>query len=150
MLPPNAFDLRSAAFLFARNGSGGYDVRPSTRAFLSSVGDKISLGDDASARIALPFTFPYYSGRYTEAFLNSDGNVTFVSEDHASTDRNVARFLTGPPRVAPIFADLNPSKAGGVFRRTDGDALVITWCDVLEFDSASNRVNVQLRLASDE
>jgi hypothetical protein len=149
VLPPNAFDLRSAAFLFARNGSGGYDVRPSTRAFLSSVGDKISLGDDASARIALPFTFPYYSGRYSEAFLNSDGNVTFVSEDHASADRNVARFLTGPPRVAPIFADLDPSKGGGVFRRTDGDALVITWCDVPEFDSTSNRVNVQLRLASD-
>src|SRR6185503_9521731 len=77
VLPPNAFDLRSAAFLFARNGSGGYDVRPSARAFLNSVGDKISLGDDASARIALPFTFPYYAGRYTEAFLNSDGNVTF-------------------------------------------------------------------------
>ena len=149
VLPPNAFDLRSAAFLFARNGSGGYDVRPSTRAFLSSVGDKVPLDDDASARIALPFTFPYYAGRYSEAFLNSDGNVTFVAEDHASTDRNVARFLTGPPRVAPIFADLDPSKAGGVFRRTDGDALVITWCDVPEFDSTSNRVNVQLRLASD-
>src|SRR5262245_5265216 len=149
VLPPNAFDLRSAAFLFSRNGSGGYDVRPSTRAFLSSVGDKVPLGDDASARIALPFTFPYYTGRYSEAFLNSDGNLTFTAEDHASTDRNVARFLTGPPRVAPIFADLDPSKAGGVFRRTDGDALVITWCDVPEFDSPSNRVNVQLRLASD-
>ena len=33
VLPPNAFDLRSAAFLFARNGSGGYDVRPSTARF---------------------------------------------------------------------------------------------------------------------
>src|SRR5499426_4718530 len=77
VLPPNAFDLRSTAFLFARNGSGGYDVRPSTRAFLSSVGDKVPLGDDASTRIPLPFTFPYYAGRYSEAFLNSDGNVTF-------------------------------------------------------------------------
>jgi len=149
VLPPNAFDLRSSAFLFARNASGGYDIRSSTRAFLSAVGDKVPLGDDASARIALPFTFPFYSGRYSEAFLNSDGNVTFVTEDHASTDRNIARLLTGPPRIAPVFADLDPSKAGGVFRRTDGDAVVITWCDVPEFDSTSNRVNVQLRLASD-
>src|SRR5437867_1309695 len=149
LLPANAFDLRSAAFLFARNGSGGYDIRSSTRAFLSTVGDKVVLADDASARIALPFAFPFYAGRYTEAFINSDGNVTFVTEDHASTDRNVARLLTGPPRIAPVFADLDPSKAGGVFRRTDGDAVVITWCDVPEFDLASNRVNVQLRLASD-
>jgi hypothetical protein len=149
VLPPNAFDLRSSAFLFARNTLGGYDIRSSTRAFLSTVGDKVPLGDDASARIALPFTFPFYAGRYSEAFLNSDGNVTFVTEDHASTDRNIARLLTGPPRIAPLFADLDPSKAGGVFRRTDGDAVVVTWCDVPEFDSTSNRVNVQLRLTSD-
>ena len=148
-LPSNPFDLRSTAFLFARNGSGGYDIRPSTRGFLSAVGDKVPLGDDASVRIALPFAFPYYSARYSEAFLNSDGNVTFVAEDHASTDRNVARFLTGPPRIAPLFDDLDPSTTGGVFRRTDGDALVITWCGVPEFDTPSSRINVQLRLASD-
>ena len=106
----NRFDLQAKGFIFARNGSGGYDVRPSSRAFQSSVGDKISLTDDSSARLALPFTFPFYAGRYTEAFLNSDGNVTFVSEDHASTDRNVARFLTGPPRIAAAFDDLDPSR----------------------------------------
>ncbi len=149
ILPPNAFDLRSTGWLFARNGSGGYDIRRSDRAFQSSVGEKVPLGDDASARLALPFTFPFYAGRYTEAFLNSDGNVTFVSEDHASTDRNIARFLTGPPRIAPIFDDLDPSTVGGVYRRTDGDALIVTWCSVPEFDSPSNRVNVQLRLGAD-
>src|SRR6185295_4147296 len=121
----------------------------SDRAFQSSVGEKIALQDDDSARLAMPFAFPFYGGRYAETFLNSDGNLTFVEEDHASTDRNVARFLTGPPRIAPLFDDLDPSHAGGVFRRTDGDALLLTWCDVPEFDSPSNRVNVQLRLAAD-
>ena len=82
-------------------------------------------------------------------FVNSDGNVTFGLEDHASTDRNVARFLTGPPRIAPLFADLDPSQGGGVYRRIDGDALLLTWCDVPEFDTPANRVNVQLRLAAD-
>ncbi len=128
---------------------GGSSRARSDRAFQSSVGEKVPLGDDASARLALPFTFPFYAGRYTEAFLNSDGNVTFVSEDHASTDRNIARFLTGPPRIAPIFDDLDPSTVGGVYRRTDGDALIVTWCSVPEFDSPSNRVNVQLRLGAD-
>ena len=149
ILPANTFDLRSVALTFARNGAGGYDVRRSDRAFQSAVGDKLPLGDDDSARLALPFAFPFYGGRYAEAFVNSDGNVTFVSEEHASTDRNVARFLTGPPRIAPIFDDLDPSLTGGVFRRTDGDALLLTWCNVQEFDSPANRVNVQLRLAAD-
>jgi hypothetical protein len=149
ILPANAFDLRNLAVTFARNGSGGYDARRSDRAFQSSVGERVTLQDDDSARLPLPFAFPFYAGRYTETFINSDGNLTFVAEEHASTDRNVARFLTGPPRIALLFDDLDPSAAGGVFRRTDGDALLVTWCDVPEFDRPTNRVNVQLRLAAD-
>ena len=149
VLAANPYDLRAIAVAFARNGSGGYDVRRSDRVFQTAVGEKIPLGDDDSARVALPFTFPFYAGRYAEAFVNSDGNVTFDGEEHASSDRNVARFLTGPPRIAPVFDDLDPSQAGGVFRRIDGDALLLTWCDVPEFDALANRVNVQLRLAAD-
>jgi hypothetical protein len=149
ILPANPYDLRGIDVTFARNGSGGYDLRRSDRQFQSAVGDRIPIGDDESARVALPFTFPFYAGRYADLFVNSDGNVTFGVEEHASSDRNVARFLTGPPRVAPIFDDLDPSTGGGVYRRVDGDALLITWCDVPEFDASTRRVNVQLRLAAD-
>src|SRR2546430_3324386 len=126
LLPANVFDLRATAVAFVRNGAGGYDARRSDRQFQSAVGNKIPLGDDDSAHLALPFTFAFYAGRYTELFVNSDGNVTFVTEEHSSTDRNVARFLTGPPRIAPAFDDLDPSQAGGVFQRVDGDALLLT------------------------
>ena len=149
ILPANPYDLRGIDVTLARNGTGGYDLRRSDRPFQSAVGDKIPLGDDESARVALPFTFPFYAGRYAELFVNSDGNVTFGVEEHASSDRNVARFLTGPPRIAPLFDDLDPSTGGGVYRRVDGDALLITWCDVPEFDASTRRVNVQLRLAAD-
>jgi hypothetical protein len=149
VLPANPFDLRAIAVAFARNGSGGYDARRSDRQFQTAVGEKIPLGDDDSARVALPFTFPFYAGRYSDVFINSDGNVTFGAEEHARSDRNVARFLTGPPRIAPVFDDLDPSQGGGVFRRIDGDVLLLTWCDVPAFGVLANRVNVQLRLAAD-
>src|SRR5205814_1137267 len=141
--------LRSAAVTFARNGVGGFDLKRSDRTFQSSVGDRVALDDDDSAAFALPFAFPFYSGRYAQAFINSDGNLTFVSDDHASTDRDINRFLTGPPRIALLFDDLDPSSGGGVYRRTDGDAVLITWCSVPEFGAANNRVNVQMRLAAD-
>ena len=149
LLPANPYDLRAVDVAFARNGAGGYDLRRSDRQFQTVVGDKIPLGDDESARMALPFAFPFYAGRYNEAFVNSDGNLTFGAEEHASSDRNVARFLTGPPRIAPVFDDLDPSSGGGVYGRTDGDAVLITWCDVPEFGTPSRRVNVQVRLAAD-
>jgi hypothetical protein len=149
ILPPNAFDLRTARVTFTRNASGGYDVRRSDRQFQTSVGDKLTLGDDDSTVVTLPSPFPFYAGRYGELFVNSDGNVTFGNDDRASTARSVPRFLTGPPRIAPVFDDLDPSRAGGVYRRVDGDALLLTWCDVPEFDNLSNRVSVQVRLAAD-
>jgi hypothetical protein len=149
ILPPNPFDLRAAAIAFARNGAGGYDVRRSDRQFQTSVGEKLTLGDDDSSRVTLPASFPFYGNRYTEVFVNSDGNLTFGAEDRASTDRSVSRFLTGAPRVAPLFDDLDPSSGGGVYRRVDGDALLLTWCDVPEFGNAFDRVTVQVRLGAD-
>ena len=149
ILPANAYDLRSLSVAFAPAGAGGFDLRPSTRSFQSSVGTKITLGDDDTASVPLPFTVPFYSGRYTSLFVNSDGNITFVSSDTASTDRDVSRFLTGPPRIALLFNDLDPSAAGGVYRRIDTDAIVVSWCDVPEFGNSANRVNVQLRIGSD-
>jgi hypothetical protein len=149
ILPANTYDLRSLAVTFARTGVGGFDLRPSTRSFQPAVGTKITLGDDDTSSVTLPFTVPFYSGRYTSLFVNSDGNITFVSSDTASTDRDVSRFLTGPPRIALLFNDLDPSAAGGVFRRIDNDAITVTWCDVPEFGNSASRVNVQVRIGAD-
>src|SRR5262249_61165346 len=123
--PANAFGLRSIGIAFARNGSGGYDRRRSDRTFQSSVGDKLTLGDDDSVRLALTFSFPFYAARYSELFVNSDGNVTFRVEDRASSARNVSRFLTGPPRIAATFDDLDPPSTGGLYRRADRKRLVV-------------------------
>jgi hypothetical protein len=149
VLPANPYDLRSIAVTFARTGTGGFDLRRSDRTFQSSVGEKLALGDDESVAVALPFTVPFYSGRYNSLFVNSDGNVTFVNDDHASTDRDVSRFLTGPPRVALLFDDLDPSAGGGVYRRIDSDGIFVTWCNVPEFGSSANTVNVQMRIGTD-
>ena len=66
----------------------------------------------------------------TTAFVNSDGNITFEEEDRASTDRNVARLLTGPPRVAPFLADLIHTGEGRSFVNAAADQYTVTWCGV--------------------
>ena len=52
-----------------------------------------------------------------------------------STTRGFARLLGGPPRVAPFFADLDPSTGGRVFVDAAADAFTVTWCGVRGFDS---------------
>ena len=82
------------------------------------------------------------------AFVNSDGNITFEQEDRASTDRNVARLLTGPPRIAAFLADLDPSTGGSVYGNAANDQYTVTWCGVRGFDS-TRTTNAQLTLLPD-
>ena len=54
----------------------------------------------------------------------------------------MARLLTGPPRVAPFLADLDPSTGGGrVFANAAADQYTVTWCGVrgLRFDAHDQR-----------
>jgi len=147
LLPVNAFDLRGIGLQFTRNASGGYDVRRIDGAFRSTLGTSLTLGDDDSTRKDVPFAFPFYDQQQTIAFINSDGNITFENEDRASTERDLARLLTGPPRVGPFFADLDPTVSGGrVFVHAASDQYTVTWCDVRGFGSPRlARVQVTLQ-----
>jgi hypothetical protein len=133
---PNQLDVRGAGLRFTRNAGGGYDVTRIDAAFRTALGNRLTLTDDDSSQVNVPFAFSFYGQNQTVAFVNSDGNVTFEEEDRASTERNVARLLTGPPRVAPFFADLDPTTgAGRVFANATGDQYTVTWCNVRGFDS---------------
>ena len=84
----------------------------------------------------MPFGFSFYGKTQTTAFVNSDGNITFEEADKSSTERNVARLLTGPPRVSPFLADLDPSTGSGrIFLNAAADQYTVTWCNVRGFDS---------------
>ena len=145
---PNTYDLRNLGLRFTRNGSSGYDVRRIDGAFRTTLGNRITLTDDDSVRLNVPFGFSFYGQNQQAAFVNSDGNITFEQEDRASTDRNVARLLTGPPRIAAFLADLDPSTGGRVYGNAANDQYTVTWCGVRGFDS-TRTTNAQLTLLPD-
>jgi hypothetical protein len=145
--PPNPFDLNHVGLRFSRVGTG-YHVARGDAAFRPTLGTRLALDDDDSAPINMPFAFPFYAGSHGRAFVNSDGNITFDEEDRASTERNVSRLLTGPPRVAPFFADLDPSVGGRVYVHGAGEAFTVTWCAVRGFD-APQVVTTQVSLLRD-
>jgi hypothetical protein len=146
ILPPNTYDLKTLGLRFARNAAGGYNVTRIEGLFRASLGTRLTLSDDDSSQQNVPFTFSFYGKAETTAFVNSDGNITFEEADKSSTERNVARLLTGPPRVAPFLADLDPSASGGrVFLNAAPDQYTVTWCNVRGFDS-QRTVTVQATL----
>jgi hypothetical protein len=135
LVAPNPWDLRSTGLRFTVNGAGGYDVRRTDGAFRTTLGTRLTLADDDTQQVNVPFAFQFYGARRTDANVNSDGNLTFGDGDTATTERNVARLLTGPPRIAPFLADLDPSAGGTVFVHAAADQYTVTWCGVRGFDS---------------
>lgn len=148
IVPPNPWDLRSTGLRFTSNATGGYDVRRTDGSFRRTLGNRVTLTDDDTQQVAVPFAFNFYGRRQTAAFVNSDGNITFGEGDSASTERNVARLLGGPPRVAPFLADLDPSAGGSVYVNAASDQYTVTWCGVRGFES-SQVTTVQATLLPD-
>ena len=146
ILPPNTYDLRSLGLRFTRNGTGGYNVTRIDGNFRAAIGTRLTLTDDDSASSTVPFGFSFYGKLQTAAFVNSDGNITFEEADKSSTERNIARLLTGPPRVSPFLADLDPTTGSGrIFLNAASDQYTVTWCNVRGFDTTRN-VTVQATL----
>jgi hypothetical protein len=146
ILPPNTYDLRSLGVRFTLNGSGGYNATRIDGNFRATLGTRLTLDDDDSAPGTMPFGFSFYGRPETAVFVNSDGNITFEEADKSSTERNVARLLTGPPRVAPFLADLDPTTGTGrIFLNAASDQYTVTWCNVRGFDT-SRTVTLQTTL----
>jgi uncharacterized protein (TIGR03437 family) len=126
----------------------GYD------AAAASQGSPVAaLGDDDSRQMVLPFAFPFFGTTYRQVFLNSDGNLTFTVGDSASSGRTVGRMTGGPPRISPLFDDLDPSQPGGGGVRYFADAshVVFSWVNVPEYaqSGAAPAQTFQVRLYVD-
>ena len=135
VLPLNPFDVRSTGLRFTRSGAT-YVLSKIDGTFRSNLGTRVTLTDDASVQLNIPFSFPFYGVAQPAAFVNSDGNITLVEGDDSSTERDIGRLVTGPPRIEPFFADLDPTMGTGkVFVNAAADAYTVTWCSVRRLDA---------------
>ena len=149
---PNAVDLdeRGVQYTPAKKG-GGYVAAPFGDGFTDDVGDELEIGDDDVRLVAFPkgFSFPFYGATYKQMFVHSDGNVSFVRADADSSPRSLSRLLGGPPRIAPLFSDLDPetveAEDGGVFVHVSKARAVVTWRAVPTF-GRRDRNTLQLTL----
>jgi uncharacterized protein (TIGR03437 family) len=107
---------------------GGYDSSAAAN------GEPLAaLDDDDSRQLPLPFAFPFYGVVHRQVYLNSDGNLTFDAPD-TSLDRSLGRFAAGPPRIAGLLDDLDPSRTPGAVRvLADATRFVVSWDGVREW-----------------
>jgi hypothetical protein len=141
----NRFDLHSVGLVFEPAGDGFRASRVDS-AVAPDAGTILQLGDDDTREVALPFSFSFYGTTYQAVFVNSDGNLTFTRGDIASTSRSLGRMAAGPPRIAPLFADFDPSVGGSVRTLSEDARFTVTWTGVPRYgERDSNTFRVTLR-----
>lgn len=139
------FDLQGVGVTISPQ-DGTYVVTRTDRAVAGGTGTRLGLGDDDTTVVPLPFAFPFHGRTWNEVHVNSDGNLTFGQGDGASTARDIGRLVNGPPRIAPLLADLDPSAAGSVTHAGDGARFTVTWTQVPQFGVGdANTFEVTLR-----
>ena len=162
VMTANLFDLDQRSVTFTPQ-TGGFAVQAGTGAFDGAVATQgillnpppashpDNIGDDGTRSVNLGFSFPFFGQSYTSVFINSDGNLTFRESDTAFTARSLARFLSGPPRIAPYFADLDPSVGGQLTYFASSSRLVVTWRDVPDYAATGTgpRETFQVELRPD-
>jgi uncharacterized protein (TIGR03437 family) len=138
---PFSLDNQTLAFIPTAEKAGSYRYSIADQGYDADAAGAgsplVALDDDDTRPVSLPFGFPFFGASYNQIFVNSDGNLTFGFGDKASTDRSLGRMTAGPPRIAPLFDDLDPSKtAGGVRVLAAASRVVVTWAGVPEYTPA--------------
>jgi hypothetical protein len=140
----NPFDLDGVSLRFSPRAGGTYQLARLALP-LDPPGPSLGLGNDDAKAVDLPFAFSFYGVNYTRVFVHADGNLTFGAADPGAADRSMGRFLSGPPRIAAFFADLDPSRGGSVGASLGSDRAVFSWSGV-PGGAQINRNNFQVTL----
>ncbi|MCX7603867.1 MAG: hypothetical protein N2036_07315, partial [Bryobacteraceae bacterium] len=138
LMEPNPFNLTGRSIVFEPSANAAsYSIGTGQQnydAAAAAAGQVLTgLGDDDFRSVDLPFDFPYFGRTHRRMLVHSDGNITFGQADAESAARSLGRLVAGPPRIAPLFADLDPSRGGAVSVRLEAGRAVVTWADVPEY-----------------
>jgi len=116
--------------------TGSSDIAFSLR---TEPGNTLTLGDDdVSAALPIGFTFTYFGTDYTEAYVSSNGFLTFSDQGSGCCSGQSFPSVSSPNGVIALYwSDLNPTDGGTIRYGTQGIApnreFVVSFTDVPHF-----------------
>ncbi|HZS48136.1 MAG TPA: hypothetical protein VFC63_23915 [Blastocatellia bacterium] len=117
------------------------DVNPLTNLNASSL--VLPLGNDDTVEYDFQngLVFPFFNTIYTKMFISANGYVTF-GQPAFDAAPSLPALITGPPRLAVFWEDLNPAAAGSVTLTQLGDELLLVeWNGVADQTEATTKTD---------
>ena len=111
----------------------------------------IPAGDETRYEFFPMFTFDFCGQRYESVWVNSNGNLTFGAPNAFNFLETIAGMLTGPPRIAGLWDDLNADAApGSISYSESADSITFSFTNIPEFGptAGSNTFSITLHRGS--
>ena len=139
--------------LALRTDSFGYSCVVQTPAYIEANTVLPLTGDDASAQVALPFTFGLYGQSYNTAFVTTNGNVNFQALNSSFSNSAIPNTATPNAAVYPFWDDLIVDGSASIRTELLGTAptrrFVIEWRNATFFGDTAKRVDFEVVLHED-
>ena len=143
--------------LFSFYDHHGYSCDEQVTAFVAATQTVSGLtGDNVVSKIALPFAFPFYGQVFYEAWIDTNGYVSFVDpgDSHPYTGSgNVPEVASPNAVIAPFWDDLVVDASASVRTASVGTGtaarFTIEWNNVYRKANSSQRVSFETVLAPD-
>jgi hypothetical protein len=147
----HAFDLSAQSLCFIPNGGNFYVVVGP--GFDNGYANAVPLGNDAHQTFTFPGTgFPFGGRTFAQGAMVSNGFVWLGPAPASGADApnpNAADLVGRAPRIAPFWADLDPTLGGQCYLDIDHGAfprVMITWLAVPLAGTPSATVSAQIVL----
>src|SRR6185436_5864994 len=95
-------------------------------------GQPLPVGDDGFVELFPKFPIDFCGQRFSSLFANANGSITFGSSSAAFSESTLAH-LSGPPRIAGLWDDLNADAGGSVTFDETATSFTVRWQGVPEF-----------------
>ena len=104
---------------------------------ISGTGTAVSLGDDESVLVTIPFDFVYYGETKTEVSIASNGYLTFGTTGDSWSNASIPNAGVPNDIICPFWDDLNPLAGGTVHYLSTASQFIVQFTNVPRFSAGS-------------
>ncbi|MEU7906952.1 S8 family serine peptidase [Actinoplanes sp. NPDC049118] len=142
-------EVRADVVLRPRTDAAGHSCGADDSTYPAGTQRVEVTGDDTAAEIALPFSFDHYGTSYRQAWVSSNGVLSFAGPDTGFLNRALPDAAAPNAALYPFWDDLFLDDQSGVYTATTGETFVVEWRNAAFFADRTQRVSFSAELRAD-